>query len=90
VSNLVAAIAGADNAVACPFQQKPDRRLHRTVIVHDQDFCHGPRPWSESAINAYAGLHGSLDLRSRASASRRCRLADMGKATAAKRSICTM
>ncbi len=35
----LAAIAGDDNAVAGPFQQNPDGRLHCNVIVHDQNLC---------------------------------------------------
>src|ERR1035437_151576 len=36
-----AAIAGADNAVACPLEQKSYGRLDGAVIVHDQNFRHG-------------------------------------------------
>ena len=34
----LAAIAGKENNVARPFQQKPDRRLHGAFIIDDQDF----------------------------------------------------
>ena len=48
-----AAVAGADNAVACPFEQKSYSRLDGAVVVHDQNFRHG-RPsantWSQCVV----------------------------------------
>ena len=49
-----AAIAGDDDAVAGPFQQKPDGRLHCTIVVHDQDLCQGRLLRFESGIKSTA------------------------------------
>jgi hypothetical protein len=35
--------------VTGPFQQEPDRRAHRAVIIDDQDFCHS-RPSAKSML----------------------------------------
>jgi hypothetical protein len=77
----VAAIIGNDNTVPGPFQQQPDGRLNRAVIVNNQNFRQRLSLRSERGIMGNGRLQRSLNFRCRASPSRRAWFMDRIKCT---------